>query len=117
MIKMKANTIYAKTKYVKSTPRKTRLVLDLVRGKKALEALEILEFTNKGAALDVAKVVKSAMSNAVNNESWDKKKIIISEAFVDEAPTFKRGLAVSRGRYHQILKRNCHITVGVQQIN
>lgn len=117
MNKMKANTVYAKTKYVKSTPRKTRLVLDLVRGKSVLDALDILEFTNKGAALDVAKVVKSAMSNAVTNQGWDKKNIVISEAFVDEAPTFKRGLAVARGRYHQILKRNCHITIGVQQIN
>lgn len=114
---MKQNTVYAKTKYVKSTPRKTRLVLDLVRGKMVVDALDILEFTSKGSSLDVSKTVKSAMSNAINNKNWDKKKLIISEAFVDEAPTFKRGLAVARGRYHQILKRNSHITIGVQQIN
>lgn len=114
---MKANTVYAKTKYVKSTARKTRLVLDLVRGKSVNDALDILEFTTKGVATDVQKTVKSAMSNAVNNHGWDKKNLVISEAFVDEAPTFKRGLAVARGRYHQILKRNSHITIGVQQIN
>lgn len=117
MNNMKANTVYAKTKYVKSSPRKTRLVVDLVRGKSVTEALDILEYTNKGVAVDVQKVVKSAMSNAMNNLGWDKKKMVISEAFVDEAPTFKRGLAVARGRYHQILKRNSHITIGVQQIN
>ena len=114
---MKEKTVYAKTKYVKSSARKARLVLDLVRGKEVMNALDILKFTNKAAAEDVTKVVKSAMSNAVNNESWDKKKLVISEAFIDEAPTFKRGLAVARGRYHQILKRNCHITIGVQQTN
>lgn len=114
---MKTNTVYAKIKYIKTTPRKTRLVLDLVRGKLVLDALDILEFTNKGVANEVAKVVKSAMSNATNNKGWDKKNLVISEAFVNEAPTFKRGLAVARGRYHKILKRNSHIIVGVQQIS
>lgn len=114
---MSEKTVYAKTKYVKSSARKTRLVLDLVRGKDPLKALDILKFTNKAVAEDVSKVVNSAIHNAVHNNSWDKKKLVISEAFVNEAPTFKRGMAVARGRYHQILKRNCHITIGVQQIN
>lgn len=113
---MKAKTVYAKTKYANFSARKGRLVLDLIRGKEVMHALDVLKFTNKDAAHDVAKVVKSAMSNAVTNESWDKKKLVISEAYIDEAPTFKRGLAVARGRYHKILKRNCHITVGVQQL-
>jgi len=114
---MKKETVYAKAKYVKSTARKARLVLDLVRGKQVSNAADILKFTNKSVAVDIAKVLNSAVYNATVNKAWDKKKLIVSEAFIDEAPTFKRGLAVARGRYHQILKRNCHITIGVQQIS
>ena len=114
---MKKETVYAKTKYVKSTARKARLVLDLVRGKQVANAADILKFTNKSVAVDIAKALNSAVHNASVNKGWDKKKLIVSEAFIDEAPTFKRGLAVARGRYHQILKRNCHITIGVQQIS
>jgi large subunit ribosomal protein L22 len=93
--------------------QKVRLVADLVRGKSALEAIDILSFTNKAAAHDMLKVLNSAIANAVHNENLDKKGLFVSRLLVDNATTYKRGKAVGRGRYHQIFKRNCHITVGL----
>jgi len=110
------NIVYAKHKYNNRSPRKVRLVVNLVRGKNAVEALDILKFTNKGASKDVYKVLASAIRNAVFNNEMDEKSLIVAEAFVNEAPTYKRGRAVSRGRYHKILKRNCHIIIGVSEI-
>lgn len=107
--------VYAKTYYVRRSPRKTRLVLDMIRGMSAVEALDTLKFVNKGAAADVGKTLKSAIANAEHNDKFDKKTLFVLEAFVNEAPTFKRGRAVSKGRYHQILKRNSHIIIGVGQ--
>lgn len=107
------NTVYAKTKYVRMSAQKVRLVVDMVRGKNALEALVELKFVNKYAALPVIKTIESAVANAVNNDDADRKSLVIVEAFVNEAPTFKRGRAVSKGRYHKILKRNSHIIIGV----
>lgn len=114
---MKEDTVYAKSRYLKSSARKARLVLDLVRGKEALESVDVLKYTNKAVAEDILKTLNSAIHNATFNKGWDKKKLYISEAFIDEAPTFKRGMAVARGRYHQILKRNCHLTIGIKQTN
>lgn len=105
--------VIAKSKYVRRTPRKLRLIVDMIRGKKADEALSILKFSPKDGAHDVYKTVHSAISNAVFNHSMDKKLLTIVEAYVNEAPTFKRGQAVSRGRYHEILKRNSHIIITV----
>jgi large subunit ribosomal protein L22 len=108
-----SKVIYATAKYVRKTPRKTRLLIDLIRGKRATEAYDILKFSHQSAARDVIKVLKSAMANAEHNFSLDKTGIYVLEAFVNEAPMLKRGRAVSKGRYHQILKRNSHIVVGV----
>ncbi len=105
--------VYAKAKYVRSTARKTRLVIDEIRRKNALATSELLKFTTKRAAQLIRKVLDSAVANAVNNYGMAKKDLVIVEAYVNEAPTFKRGRAVSRGRYHQILKRNAHIIIGV----
>jgi large subunit ribosomal protein L22 len=108
-------TVYAKTKYVRSTPRKTRLVVDMIRGKNAVDAYNIVRFANKRAAELVAKTLKSAMANAEHNHGMDRNNLVVSQAFVNEAPTFKRGRAVSKGRYHQILKRNSHIIIGLSE--
>lgn len=105
--------VYAKAKYVRSTARKTRLVMAAIRRKNALATSELLKFTTKRAAQIIKKVLDSAVANAVNNFGLAKKDLVIVEAYVNEAPTFKRGRAVSRGRYHQILKRNAHIVIGV----
>jgi len=106
--------IYAKSKYIRMSPQKVRLVVDMIRGENAQYAVEMLEFVNKAAALPVRKVIESAIANAEHNDEKEAESLIIVEARVDEAPIYKRGRAVSKGRYHKILKRNCHIIVAVQ---
>lgn len=105
--------VYAKSKYIKVSPQKIRLVIDMVRGENAQYASELLQFVNKAAALPVRKTIDTAIANAINNFDLNKKELKIVEARVDEAPTFKRGRAVSKGRYHQILKRNSHVIIAV----
>lgn len=105
--------VYAKSKYIRMSPQKTRLVVDMIRGEKAEYAAEMLNFVNKAAALPVKKTIESAIANAEFNEDMDKTELEIVEARVDEAPIYKRGRAVSKGRYHKILKRNCHIVIAV----
>ncbi len=107
--------VFAKSKYVLMSARKVRLVVDMIRNKKAIEAVEMLQFVDKAASLPVRKTLESAITNAIFNFGNDKKALKITTAFVDEAPTFKRGRATSRGRYRRILKRNCHIVIGVME--
>jgi large subunit ribosomal protein L22 len=108
--------VYARSNYIRSSARKARLVADLVRGKMALDAIQELEFVNKKAALFIKKTIESAIANAENNFEIDPKNLIIKEIVIDEAPTYKRMRAGSRGRYKAILKRNCHISVGLTEI-
>src|SRR3990167_11353244 len=110
-----ARIILAKSNNISGSPRKARLVIDMIRGKNALNAMEILSFTNKAVADDIYKTIASAVSNAVHNYNLDKKNLMVVQAFVNEAPTYKRGRAAARGRYHQIYKRNSHIVVGLQE--
>lgn len=107
--------VRATTKYVRSSPQKTRLVVDLVRGKSVKDALAILRFTNKSVALDVAKTVKSAAANAENNFEMDSDDLYIAEIYADDGPSFKRLRAASKGRGNRIVKRTSHITVVVDE--
>lgn len=107
--------IKTKSKYVRMTPRKIRLITDMVKGMNALEAVETLKFVNKAAALPVRKAIETAIADAENNFDKDTEKLVIVEARADEAPMLKRGRAVSRGRYHRILKRSSHIIIGVRE--
>lgn len=107
--------VYARGKYIQMSAQKTRLVVDLVRGEGAYDAIARLDFVNKRAALPVKKAIKSAVANAENNFEMEGKKLVIKEAFVDDAPIYKRWRAGSRGRYKKVLKRNCHITIGVSE--
>ncbi len=109
----KRDIIFAKAKNINMSPRKARLVIDLVRGKKATDAVAELKFVRKRAALPIRKTIESAIANAENNFEMDEDDLYIKEAFVDKAPTYKRGRAGSRGRYKKILKRNCHIIIGL----
>ena len=102
-------------KYVHMTPRKLRLCARAIYGKKALEAVNILRFTNKRAAGTMLKVLQSAMANAVNNNGLEVEKLVVSRAFVDEGPTGKGWLPRSRGRASQLHKRTSHITVVVKE--
>lgn len=93
------------------SPRKVRLLVDLVRGKKVDEALALLKFAPTPTARVVAKVVKSAVANAENNFQLSPSDLKIVTIFADEARTLKRFRPRSRGRTSPILKRSSHITV------
>lgn len=98
---------------VRIAPRKSRLVVDLIRGKSADEALNILQFTAKRAAPLVAKLIESALSNIENSEKldWDLDDLIVSKAYVNEGPTLRRFKPRAQGRATRINKRTSHITV------
>lgn len=101
----------AHAKYVRMSPRKVQVVLDLVRGKNVGEALAILKHTPRRAAAVVEKLVKSAMANAENNHEMDVTKLFVAEAYANQGPTLKRFQPHAQGRAFQILKRTSHITV------
>lgn len=93
------------------TPRKVKIVLDLVRNKPVGTAIAILENTPKAASLPVLKLIKSAMANAENNHNMDVSKLYVKTCFVDPAKTLKRMMPRARGSADRILKRSSHITV------
>ena len=103
----------ATAKFVRITPRKARVVIDLIRGKSVAEAFAILQFTPKAGAPIVEKVLKSAVANAENNFDMDVDELKVSAAFVDQGPVMKRIHPRSRGQAFKILKRTSHITVAV----
>ncbi len=103
----------ARAKYIREAPRKTRLVIDLIRGKNAAEAAVILQFTPREAARTVLKVLNSAVANAVNKGAAGAEGLTVSEAFVDEGPTLKRFRPRAQGRASRINKRSSHITIVV----
>jgi len=103
----------AKLMGVRVSPQKAKLVIDLVRGKSVKQALDILAFTNKAAAPVVAKLIKSAEANAVNNNKMDADALYIKEIFVGPGRTLKRFMPRAKGSASRILKRTSHITVVV----
>jgi len=103
--------VIAKAKDIGVSPRKMRLLVNMVRGKKVDEALTILNFTPTPRARIVAKVVKSAAANAENNFQMSPQDLKVVDIFADEARTLKRFRPRARGRANPILKRSSHITV------
>jgi large subunit ribosomal protein L22 len=103
----------AQAKWVRIGPRKARRVIDVVRGKRAVEALAELSFMPQKGARIVEKVVKSAVANAKNNLKQNEANLYISEAYVDEATPFRRFKAAARGRVAPRTKRQSHVTVFV----
>ena len=102
-------------KYVRIAPRKVRIVMDLIRGKKVDDAFAILKFTPKRGSRLLEKVLKSAVANAENNFDMDTDKLYVSTCFVDQGPTLKRIHPRSRGQAFGILKHTSHITVKVAE--
>jgi large subunit ribosomal protein L22 len=100
-------------KTVRITPRKVRLVIDLVRGKKVSEALAILANTNKSASPVVVKLINSAVANAVNNNNMSKDDLYIKEIHADDGVRMKRFMPRAKGSASSIIKRTSHITVVV----
>ncbi len=103
-------------RYLGSSAQKTRLVVDLIRGKGVDEALATLRSTKKTVARDVLKVVASAVANArVKKEDVDVDRLFVSRAFVDGGPSMKRIRPAPMGRAFRILRRSCHITVELDE--
>jgi large subunit ribosomal protein L22 len=105
----------AVAKYIRMSPQKVRLVVDLIRGKRVQEARNILLYTRKYAAGIVAKVLKSAVANASQNPNIDENTLYVKEVFVDQGPSLKRWRARAQGRAAGIKKRTSHITVVVDE--
>lgn len=109
-------TASATAKFVSVTPMKARRVIDLIRGKDASDALNILRFAPQAASEPVGKVLASAMANAENNLDLDPRTLVVSAAYADEGPTLKRFRPRAQGRAFRIRKRTSHITVEVTSV-
>ena len=105
--------VRAQAKYVRSSPRKARLVVDHIRGKSIAEARAILIHTSRGAAEPVMKVLESAVANAEHNHELLPEELRVFQAFVDEGPTIKRFRPRAMGRATKIRKRTSHITINL----
>jgi large subunit ribosomal protein L22 len=108
----------ASARHVRVTPQKARRVVDLIRGKQAVEAVAVLQFAPQSASDPIRKVLQSAIANArvkadQASEAFDERDLVISAAFVDEGPTMKRFRPRAQGRAARINKRTSHITVVV----
>jgi large subunit ribosomal protein L22 len=103
--------VRAQAKWVRTSARKARLVLDHIRGRSVPEARTILAFTSRAAATDIDKVLRSAVANAEANHGLDGDELLVEAAYADEGPTLKRWKPRARGRVNRIRKRTCHITV------
>jgi large subunit ribosomal protein L22 len=108
-------TVQAVAKFVHVSPRKARLVADNIRGLSVPEARTVLAFTTRAAAVDVEKVLRSAVANAEANHGMTGDELVVAEVFVDEGPTIKRFQPRARGRVGAIKKRTCHITIKVAE--
>ncbi|MBI3752456.1 MAG: 50S ribosomal protein L22 [Deltaproteobacteria bacterium] len=98
-------------RYVRVSPQKARLVVDLIRGKKVNDAITVLAFTRKAVANIIDKVLKSAIANAENTKKIDVDTLYVKKAYVDQAPTMKRIHAKAMGRANVIRRRSSHITI------
>ncbi|TLS35514.1 50S ribosomal protein L22 [Pseudalkalibacillus caeni] len=105
----------AVAKHIRIAPRKTRLVVDLIRGKQVGEAIAILRLTNKAASPVVEKVLNSAIANAEHNYEMEPNNLVVEKAFVDEGVTLKRFRPRAMGRASRINKRTSHITIVVSE--
>ena len=103
--------VRAQAKYVRHAPRKARLVVDHIRGKSVEEARAILNHTPRAAAVDVLKLLESAVANAENNHELDADELVIRKVYVDEGPTLKRYRPRALGRATRIRKRTSHMTI------
>lgn len=107
----------AQKKYLRMSPRKMRLVVDMIRGKSASEAFNILRFSPQKASVFAEQLLRSAISNLSNKEdgvSLNNDDIVISKAYVDQAPTIKRIQPAPMGRAYRIRKRSNHLTIVVE---
>jgi len=107
--------VHAQGKFVGMSAQKVRLVVDLVRGKPADEALTMLKFLPNAAAVPVGKVLRTAIANAEENFGLSRDDLVVATAFADEGPTRKWRRFGARGRFKPILRRSSHITIVVSE--
>ena len=104
-------------KYARISPRKVKIVLDLIRGKDVATAMAILKNTPKSASEYLIKLLNSAIANAEHNFSMDVSKLYVSECFVCPGPILKRIMPRAQGRAYRINKRTSHVTLAVKERN
>ena len=107
--------VRAVAKYVRLSPRKARLVADLIKGKSAEEAIATLSHVDKAASLPIGRVVRSAIANAENNYNMTMENLYVKDALADEGPRMKRVWMRGRGRRDIKVHRTTHITVVVEE--
>jgi large subunit ribosomal protein L22 len=110
---MEARAIH---RYIGSSPRKMRLVIDLIRGVSVDKAIEVLHFHKKHASKDAEKVLRSAVANLMNKDDagrLEPGELFVKEAYVNQGPTLKRISPAPMGRAYKIRKRSCHLTIVV----
>jgi large subunit ribosomal protein L22 len=106
-----AHDIRAQLRFLTISAQKVRLVVDLVRGKNAVQAMEILRFAPQSAALPVGKLLASAVANAEENFGVSRDDLYVAKIFADEAPTRKWRRFGARGRFKPVLRRTSHVTI------
>ena len=102
-------------KYARISPRKVKIVLDLIKGKDLAEAYAIVKLTPKAASELIYKLLHSAEANAVNNFELNSEKLYVADCYANQGPTLKRMRAVARGRGTRINKKTSHITVVLKE--
>ena len=107
----------ASSKYNRTSPRKMRRVVDLIRGQHVIEAERLLRFSGLGASRDIEKLLHSAVANAERNPGVVAENLVVERAWVDEGPTLKRYRPRAYGRATRVHKRTSHVTVVVRTMN
>src|SRR5918911_1464467 len=103
----------ASASFVRISPTKARLVVNLIRGRHVEDARRVLKFTQRGAATPIGKVLESAIANAEHNRGLPADELVVTRAWIDEGPTLKRFRPRALGRATRIRKRTCHISIVV----
>ena len=105
----------AHLKYARISPRKVKIVLDLIRGKDVAQAMAILKNTPKSASEYLTKLLRSAVANAENNFNMDPEKLVVTQVFATPGPILKRMMPRAQGRAYRINKRTSHVTLAVAE--
>ena len=101
-----------KGRFMRTSPRKMRIVIDMIRHQRVAEALDRLRFSKKGCSRDVIKLLESGVSNVMEHaRDWDVDRLVVSEAFVNEGPTMRRFRPRAMGRATRVRKRTSHVTL------
>ena len=107
--------IRAQLRFLTISAQKVRLVVDLVRGKNAVQAMEVLRYAPQSAALPVGKLLASAVANAEENFGVSREDLFVAKIFADEAPTRKWRRFGARGRFKPVLRRSSHVTIVLRE--